>query len=149
MVINVRKYRYLFKEVIQIDKKIRIPIVVDLCQVRIIPNDIQPFNRNSQTAGIWEKDYKPDEAQEQIDDPEPTTAFGIALRHMMNEQYGSKDQEGYAGKVVIDVRTARNKYPGQELCKQTNQDKGWRNVPITAEDPESSVTPGYHVPMST
>lgn len=149
MVINVWKNRYLFKETIQIDKKIRIPIVVDLCQVRVITNDIEPFNRNSQTAGIWEKDHEPDEAQEQIDDPDPTTAFRIALRHMMDEQYGSKNQEGYAGKVVIDVRTARNKYPGQELCKQTNQDKGWCDVPITAEDPESSVTPGYHVSMST
>ena len=130
MMIYMRQNRDFFKERIEVNQEILFPIIRNQIDIRIIPDKVHPRVRRHNPTGIWEKQDKPDEATNQIHNPDSLPATGAMQCEMVHHEGCTKNQERYTGKVMVNIRASRNKYPRKELSHQSNENKCWCNVPF-------------------
>lgn len=132
--VHVREDRNLFQEIIQIDKPVMLPVIRKQTDVGIITDEVHPLIRRHHAARIWKKKYEPDCTKNQMTNDYYFSKLGRLQRNPVYHQSDAKHQEWDAGKVMIDIGSAGNKHPRQELCKQTDQNKRWIDIPTVSEE---------------
>ena len=147
MEINVGEDRDGFQDAVQRHQEIAFPVVLNGRDVWILPDEGQPGFMGHHAAGIGEQQDKPYQAQHQIYNADALPYLGPALCDAVEHHRCTQDQERYAGKVVIDIRSSGNKHPGQELSQQSNQDESRCNVPITSGKVDRAILPCMLIAM--
>ena len=115
--VYMREDRKLLQEIVEADQEVIPPVTIHLIEVGIITDEIHPPFGGHQTAGVWEQHAEPNQTQCQVDDAQHFPLTGPTFGDGIQQQNGTEDQEGHAGKVMVDVGAAGHQHPWQELCQ--------------------------------